>query len=83
MADDFLQDRLCAIEARIIAYEEAMVALNDGVQEYTIDTGQTRQKVTRYDLGEIERQYQNLLNLRGNLRLRCGLDVGTFNGEGV
>lgn len=47
----FLQARLDAVEAQITAYEAAVAALDSpGIQAYSLDTGQTRQTVTRVDL---------------------------------
>ena len=41
----FLQARIDATKAQIIAYEDAATALaGGGVQSYTLDTGQTRDR---------------------------------------
>lgn len=46
--------RIDAIKARIIALEGAITALAvGGVQSYSLDTGQTRQVVTRSDLSQL------------------------------
>ena len=49
------QERIDAIKARIIAHEEAAEAAAAlGVQQYTLDTGQSRQNVQKYDVDKVE-----------------------------
>lgn len=50
----FLDDRIASLKTRIVAWEEASLALAGGAASYTIDTGQTRSTVTRSNLTEIE-----------------------------
>lgn len=70
----FLQQRLAACEAAIVAYEGALNAFaTGGVQSYTLDTGQTRQTVTKANLSEMGRQLDSLLNRRAILRAQLGL----------
>lgn len=61
----FLQSRITNTEAIIIALEAALLAFatNTGLQSYTLDTGQTRQTVTRYDISSMK----NTLNSQYNL----------------
>lgn len=73
----FLQTRIDAIEARIVAYEAASLALaSDGIQSYMLDTGQTIQKVTKLDLQWIESTLEKLMNQLVTLEARR-------NGTGV
>jgi hypothetical protein len=68
----FLQERITSIKARIVAYEDASAALaGGGVQSYTLDTGQTRQTVTKFDLADIEKTIASLYNQLVTLEARC------------
>jgi hypothetical protein len=69
----FLDARIAAVEATIVAFEAAVLALNTGVQSYELDTGQTRQRVTKADLIRLSGMIDSLMNRRQTLRaLRCG-----------
>lgn len=53
MATDtaYLEERIAQTKALIIAYEDAILALAaDGILSYTLDTGLTRQIVTKQDV---------------------------------
>jgi hypothetical protein len=71
-----LTARITATEAAIEQYEAAELALTTGgVQSYTIDTGQSRQTVTRANLTEIRNGVDGLYNRRATLIARrdgCG-----------
>lgn len=56
MIDDteWIMDRIAATKALIVKYEEAIDAVAGGVQSYSLDTGQTRQTVTRAQLGSLQ-----------------------------
>lgn len=73
----YLTARIAATEAAIEQYENAELALTTGgVQSYTIDTGQSRQTVTRANLSEIRRGVDSLYNRRATLLARrdgCGV----------
>lgn len=58
----FLQTRIATIEAQITAYEDAITAVSSGVQSYTLDTGQTRQVVTRFDVDKLQIALDALYN---------------------
>lgn len=63
MNAQFLQDRITATQTLIIAYETAMTALSTGgVQSYTLDTGQSRQTVTKLDLTALQNTIDSLMN---------------------
>lgn len=68
----FLQERITATKAQIVAYENAVLALGTagGVQSYTIDTGQTRQTVTRADLPQLNKMIDSLMNRLATLQAR-------------
>ena len=73
----FIQARIDATKAEIIAYEDAALALaTGGVQSYTLDTGQTRQTVTRLELSSIQRTIDSLYN-------RCATLEARLNGSGT
>lgn len=66
----FLQDRITATKASIIAYEAAILALASGVQSYQLDTGQTDQRVTKLDLDSLRRVVNSLYNTCATLEAR-------------
>lgn len=72
MSDDaaFLDARIARTEEMIVAYEDAILALAGGAQSYTLDTGQTRQTVTRAQLMDLRATLSNLENRRETLKAR-------------
>lgn len=76
MDADFIQSRIDATKAQIVAYEDAATALAGGVQSYTLDTGQSRQTVTKLDLSAIQRAIDSLYN-------RCATLEARLNGSGT
>lgn len=73
----FIQQRIDATKAQIVAYEDAALALGtNGVQSYKLDTGQTVQTVTRVDLAQIQKTIDSLYN-------RCATLEARLNGAGV
>lgn len=81
---DWLQDRLDATQGLIDAYEAAILAVGTtgGVQSYTLDTGQTRQTVTRADLKELQDILDQLYNRYTTIQARMGVG-GTVNMGGA
>lgn len=73
MASAFFTARLASIEAQIVAYEAAIVALGTAgaTESYTLDTGQSRQTVTRANLKELNDVYNSLINLHTVISARC------------
>lgn len=71
----FIQERIESIKLQIIVYEEAMLALAEGVQSYTLDTGQTRQTVTKLNLTSLKNTIDSLYN-------RCVTLEARLNGSG-
>lgn len=77
MDRDFIQSRIDATKAQIIAYETAIEALaTGGVQSYTLDTGQSRQTVTRLDLKDLNSTMDSLYN-------RCATLESRLNGSTI
>ena len=72
----FIQARIDSTKAQIIAYEDAATALASGVQSYSLDTGQTRQTVTKLDLSALQRSLDALYN-------RCATLEARLNGSGT
>lgn len=67
----FLQARITATKAQIIAYETAIDAIvAGGIQAYDIDTGQTVQKVTKLNLAATQRTLDSLDNRLATMQAR-------------
>lgn len=71
--DAFLQTQLTATEAAIVATQAAILTVVSGAQSYTLDTGQTRQTVTRSTLGDLRLALKALYDIRVALRNQLGL----------
>jgi hypothetical protein len=74
MSDDREWDEqaLADIEPLIRAYRAALRALDSGVQSYSLDTGQTRQTVTKVNLTELRKTLAALESDRRLIRQRLG-----------
>lgn len=71
--DQFWIDQVEAAKTALAAYNAAILALSTGAQSYTLDTGQTRQVVTKATLGELRLQRSALMNEIATLEARvCG-----------
>lgn len=73
MASDetaWLTARITRTETLIEAHEDAIAALVAGAQTYHIDTGQTRQTVTKAQLSQLKNMLDALENRRATLRAR-------------
>lgn len=78
---EWLEARVTATKAMIIAYENAILALAGGSQSYSLDTGQTRQTVTKADLGSLRLQLNELENRLSVLDARlCGAGTNVVPG---
>lgn len=67
----WFNERIAATKAAIESYEAAELALTTGgAQSYTIDTGQSRQTVTRSNLTEIRKGVESLYNRLATLESR-------------
>lgn len=72
---EWLKARIAAKKAAIVAYETAMTALAGGAQSYSLDTGQTRQVVTKANLTEMRNAIAQLESDISTLQQRlygCG-----------
>ena len=77
MNSQFLQDRIIATQNQIVSYEAAIDALvSGGAQQYLLDTGQTRQSVTKLDLATLQKNLESLYN-------RCATLEARLNGSGT
>jgi len=71
--NDWLDARIAKVKSMIEAIEDAIIAISGGAQSYTLDTSQTRQSVTKSDLGSLRTQLRDLYSLYDTLRSRrCG-----------
>lgn len=78
---EWLEARVTATKALIVAYENAILALAGGAQSYSLDTGQTRQTVTKADLGSLRLQLNELENRLSVLDARlCGAGTNVVPG---
>lgn len=69
----WLQDRIDRTKSIIATYEDAIEALSTGAQMYQLDTGQTRQMVTRAQLPQLRSVLESLENRLDSLEARlCG-----------
>jgi hypothetical protein len=66
--ENFILRRLEAVEELIIKLDAAMLAVSSGATSYSIDTGQTRQSVTKAPPGELRNSMNDALNLRSVLK---------------
>ena len=67
----FLQEMIDAIQEQIRAYNAAILALTTGqVQSYSLDTGQTKQTVTKNNLAALTATRQSLMNELCTLQAR-------------
>ena len=64
----WIRDRIEATQELILAIEAAMVSVAGGATSYTIDSGQTRQTVTKSTSGELKNTLNELENRRAVLR---------------
>lgn len=73
----FLKARIEKTKALIESYEDAVLSLSTGrVESYTLDTGQTRQTVTRINLQSMNAALDGLYNRLATLEAR-------LNGGGI
>lgn len=83
MADDFLTNRLTAVEAQIEAAETASASLISGaIYSYTLTTTAGSQTVTKQSLVTLQNYITALYSLRDGLRERLGLTPRTYGAPG-
>jgi len=72
MTDTFLESQVSVIESQIGKLNEAINFLySNPHKSYTLDTGQTRQSVTRDDISMLQDQVNMLLDRRSTILARC------------
>ena len=55
MSDEWIKERIARTRELILKYEDAIDAISvRGIQSYSLDTGQTRQVVTKAQLGSLQ-----------------------------
>ena len=80
MSDEFLEARLAAVKLQIVAYETALTALaKPEVYSYTLDTGQSKQTVTRNEIGRLQDTLDVLIARYQQLAAICSGGGGTVN----
>ena len=63
MDKSFLIERIVAIKALIVTAQTAQAGLMSGaIESYTLDTGQTRQTVTKVNIGTLQNAINSLFN---------------------
>jgi hypothetical protein len=77
MSDTFWADQLAAAKTAVAAYNAAILAFaTSNIQNYQLDTGQTRTLVTRANLATLTTTRDSLLNEVATLEKRvCGSGV--------
>lgn len=68
----WIEERIAAKKALVVKYETALDALSAGAQSYSLDTGQTRQVVTKANLSEMRNLIRMLENDISTLQARLG-----------
>lgn len=62
MDREFLIERIATTKLMIVAYEDAVLALSNGVTSYTLNTGQSQQTVSRASIPDLNRTLDSLYN---------------------
>lgn len=70
--DAWIRARIVATKALIVAYEAAILALSTGHQSYQLDTGQSRQFVTKAQLGSLDLALKRLEARLATLQQKLG-----------
>ena len=71
MDSTFLQERITATKAMIVAYEDALIALSaNPTISYRRDTGQSVTQVNRADIGLMQKTLDSLYNRYATLCAR-------------
>lgn len=79
-SNDFWLSRLEKKKEQLAAMDDALIAVTTGaIDSYTLDTGQSRQTVTKQNLAVLERLIERLENQIATLETRiygCGTHTG-------
>jgi hypothetical protein len=68
----WIDERIAATKALIVTYEAAIDALSSGAQSYQLDTGQTRQLVSKPQLGSLQLTLSRLESRLSTYQQRLG-----------
>lgn len=69
MNQAYLLERITKTKDLIVAYEDAILALSSGsVKSYSLDTGQSKQSVTKQDVAQLQ---TTLSSLENRLSILC------------
>ncbi len=72
MSNTFFQQQLTAAQAQLTALNEAQLAVVSGaVESYQLDTGQSVTRVTKANIGVMNRMIDVLMNRVATLEARC------------
>ncbi len=72
MAEQFWLDQITNAKAQVVLLNDAITFLYANPhQSYTLDTGQSSQRVTRPDVERLQSQYDSLLDRISTLEARC------------
>ncbi len=72
MASQFEINQLARLETLLTSYLDAITALlTANVQEYQLNTGQGTQRVTRYDISNLQKTYGQVWQQYDALSARC------------
>lgn len=75
----FCEERLAQAKAQVLIYDAAITALvTGGAQSYTLDTGQSKQQVTKLDLDKLQAILASLENKVVTLEARCNGSYRTY-----
>jgi hypothetical protein len=69
---EWITDRINATRALIVKYEAALDAFAMGAQSYSLDTGQTRQTITKQQLGSVQLTLSRLESRLSTYEMRLG-----------
>lgn len=69
---EWIEARITQTRALIVAYEDAILTLSTGAQSYSLDTGQTRQVVTKAQLGSLQLTLERLESRLSTYEQRLG-----------
>lgn len=73
VASEYWQARIATLQALVAAYDAALLAFaTTGVQQYTVDTGQTKQTVMRAEIASLQGVRNRLLSELDDMGARCG-----------
>lgn len=62
MTPELLKTLIASNETQIVSINSALTALSTGVQEYQLDTGQNKTRVTRFNIIDLNTTLQSLIN---------------------